>query len=544
LNDFGSFDVPKYFVILFCGCCWFVALKLYAESHKWSFLRYCSVGVPIFVAIALHIYTNPSWDTVIFLSLGLVSSIFVAPFINKKGENLNISLFNYNLLFHLRFSIFATIILWICIFLLLACAEFLLSINFNSKIYPNTAIIIFTFIAPLIVMSGIPTTYDAKIMQYYKGVQFILTYIILPFLLIYSVLLYIYSAKILVEFRLPENKISYLVINFGGLGIITYLLNYPFSKVSKISAFFHNTFFKIILVPIILFAIAISTRVYEFGLTEKRYIVILLLIWFVLSTLFTLFNKDEKELKFILLSIVILLIASSFGIAEQLSTWSQTKRLEKVLVKNNILINGKIHKFQGNLDNETLINISSIVDYLIANNKRDKIKSWFPDNAKIKQNPGDVKSIKVLADMGLKYRDRNIKPDFSLFEFGNKKIDNSIILVKGYDYHLKINSESVLKSNEKHTPIITSFDQKTNVLRITNEKTSENFEIDFNDIIKQLHAQTTDTSTPDLQDLIIEKAGQSCDIKLILNKIEGAENSTNKNLYISLFSADLLVRLK
>lgn len=100
---------------------------------------------------------------------------------------------------------------------------------------------------------------------------------------------------------------------------------------------------------------------------------------------------------------VLLLITTSFGPlgVVQLSEWSQTHRLEQILKKNNILINGKISKVIDNRDIQEINNISSIISYLVNTKKIGKLKKWFSDlpDAEINKAPNIVTAAEILQDM-------------------------------------------------------------------------------------------------------------------------------------------------
>ena len=325
---------------LFCGMFWFIALKLFAESIKWNFKRYYAIGIITFLAIIYQLcFYNSGFVTFYFLGSGLFLSIFIAPFLNKKSSNDQIWTFNYRLWSHIFFTVLAAIILFLGIILIPASLKFLFEINFNEKIYLDIWIIVAAFFAPIVAMSGIPDKYDMVEQEYPSAYRIILAYIIMPVLCIYTVVLYGYIIKILIDWSLPKGGVVYLISIYSSISIVAYLASYPLHNVHGIIKLFSTHFFKILLLPLVLLSIAIGFRVNEYGFTEERYTILIYLGWFTISSFFILTKYRHQALKFIFITISALLILASFGPwgGFSVSSSSQIGRLKKLLKKTTWL---------------------------------------------------------------------------------------------------------------------------------------------------------------------------------------------------------------
>jgi hypothetical protein len=73
----------------FYGCFLFIALKLFAESRRWSELRFYSIGIPIFAALVLYVHASAE-AVLVFFFLG--PALFLAMFIRK---NINLIFANF-----------------------------------------------------------------------------------------------------------------------------------------------------------------------------------------------------------------------------------------------------------------------------------------------------------------------------------------------------------------------------------------------------------------------------------------------------------------
>ena len=125
-------------------------------------------------------------------------------------------------------------------------------------------------------------------------------------------MLYAYAAKIIITWALPKGGVSYNISLFSCFGIITYLISYPLHNETGIIKFFARIFFKILLLPLALLSTSIGIRVYEYGITESRYMVMLCTAWLILSCIFSFTKYKKNIIKFIYISIVTLLLIAAF----------------------------------------------------------------------------------------------------------------------------------------------------------------------------------------------------------------------------------------
>lgn len=98
--------------------------------------------------------------------------------------------------------------------------------------------------------------------------EVLLNYIVVPALLIYTAILYLYMAKILVTWSLPEGGVAYLVFGFTLFAIAVKALQ-PLSQ-KRMYDWFFNRFSLISLPTQVLFWIGVLRRTSEYGLTEPR----------------------------------------------------------------------------------------------------------------------------------------------------------------------------------------------------------------------------------------------------------------------------------
>lgn len=111
LSELADAEKLPYLESAFYGCFLFIALKLFAESRRWSERRFYAVGVPIFAALVLYVHLSAEAVMVFsFLGPALFLAMLIAPFINKHSEAQQVWTFNYRLWTH----IFVTVLAAIC----------------------------------------------------------------------------------------------------------------------------------------------------------------------------------------------------------------------------------------------------------------------------------------------------------------------------------------------------------------------------------------------------------------------------------------------
>jgi len=118
---------------------------------------------------------------------------------------------------------------------------------------------------------------------------------------------------------------------------------------------------------IVLLFVAIGRRVFDYGITENRYFILVLAFWLLGISIYLLINK-QKNIKIIPLSLFFVAALSHFGPwgAFSVSRNSQLARLENYLENSNILVDGNIvNNSTAVIDSVSTVEINNIVSYII-----------------------------------------------------------------------------------------------------------------------------------------------------------------------------------
>jgi hypothetical protein len=143
-----------------------------------------------------------------------------------------------------------------------------------------------------------------------------------------------------------------------------------------------SKWFYAALIPLdVMLLLAIGLRISNYGITEARYVVLILGLWLTGITFYFVLSK-AKNIKMIPSSLCAVAFLASFGPwgALSISEKSQIARLESFLTKNQILVSGKITKDHAQVTFEDSKEISSIVRYLNDVHGYAGIEQWFDVN--------------------------------------------------------------------------------------------------------------------------------------------------------------------
>jgi hypothetical protein len=215
---------------------------------------------------------------------------------------------------------------------------------------------------------------------------------------LYIVILYLYAGKIVILWSWPKGIVSYLIACVAVLGILTLLLIHPYGNLSGntwIKKFSKAYYFVLVPLVVLLF-IAIGMRINDYGVTVNRYVIVLLGIW--LAIVSTYFIIGKENIKFIPISLAVILIFVSFGYwgIFSVSERSQVARLQAILEQGNILKKERIQqevmwlrdslprklyavdKEETNVLQDSLhTEVKSILDYLDDHHGFTSIRGWF-----------------------------------------------------------------------------------------------------------------------------------------------------------------------
>jgi len=341
-----------------------------------------------------------------------------------------------------------SIVLYTGLALAILAVDQLFKVEFDGKIYGYLFFVIAGVFNTIFFLSGVPETNSKEFpleLNYPKGLKNFTQFVLLPLISIYLVILICYEAKILVTLSLPVGWVSYLVLAFAIVGILSFLLIHPIANESgNLWMRTFNRWFYFLLIPLLVLLFwAILYRINLYGFTHERYYVLLLSIWLAVVVAYFLIAKHPK-IKFIPITMCLAGLFSIIGpqSADSISKYSQLSRFENYLQKAQ----GKTLTFEEEKE------LSSIVYFLQRNYSFEIMLPYAHKKLdalyKKDKDPG---STKIMESLGFQYRSEyEDKPkendyfNYYYYENNNNVVDN----IHGYDFIFILNKNNAFDCNQ------------------------------------------------------------------------------------------------
>ncbi|MEL6373184.1 MAG: DUF4153 domain-containing protein [Pseudomonadota bacterium] len=275
------------------------------------------------------------------LGLALALSISLAPFI-ARHHDLTYWRVSHDTWVGFAMACLAAIIANGGLLAILATLKYLFGIEFPSRIAGHISVIAGCFIAPVVWLGLMPRRAegaqhteaaervddgdeeggneddnedDSAIAFAFINIAItgIVTYVLVPLLLTYAVILHAYAVKVGLEGVLPRGRIGWLVTSFGAVLALTALLVYPTRGGNAWLRFFWRVWPWLLVVPVGLLVLALAVRVEAYGWTQNRYLLALAALWFAALIVLHGLRFAWRDLRTVAGTLALLLALSAFG---------------------------------------------------------------------------------------------------------------------------------------------------------------------------------------------------------------------------------------
>ena len=381
-----------------------------------------------------------------------------------------------------------------------------------------------------------------------KIVEILICYILIPLILIYTAILYLYFAKIIFTLKMPKGVVSHLVLWYTAFSLFIIIMVTPITFKNKFAKFYKK-FFPMISVPLILLALfSINERIFQYGITENRYLVVILVIWLLFNMILYIVKNDVKWVLISYIFAILIAVFSPFNLVT-VSINSQNKRLERLLIKNGIIQNGKITNKNDKVSIKSKNEIMSVIDYFYNNTSELKWKK-IKILGKTYEKPEDFMKVIGANDFWRSYESIDNQEKGVISEISLKMNDGiKMTEAKGYDYLIYDFSVSyLLDANETK-----EFDNdnykvvlKNKNLMIKNiQKNIEVLNIDLNKIATEVYLKIKEKAKKQNQsyvelpenDLTYLSETKNSKYKIVFSDIHFSEedkiDGLNINIYFS-----------
>ena len=505
---FGSIFITTMFEMLY--------EKYFYKKNRWLVRGIYSVitfAVSIIVFVE-YLRTNDYYNIYYFTLIPISIVLFLLIPILKKKENKEKYLQSVFSNFVIT-GIFA-VVLWIGIEIILTTVNYLF-FNSGDSLFFRLTTYSFWFIIEVFGASlflSLLKKPDDNLENYEFPFIFnvLIKFVIIPLIIIYTGVLYIYMAKILISMHLPKGLISHLVLWYTAFSVAVMILITPFTQKDK---FFENfkKYFPYFSIPLIFASLfAVFQRTYQYGITENRYYVLISIFWLFFCMILYI---RKMNITGIFISLIVCLVISVYSplSAKNVSNFSQSQRLKRMLVKYGALKDGKISKITQKLTNSQGSQIHTTIQYISDNSTIAKL-NFKNEKGEVYSTLGDLeKGLDVKEswkDYSIYYsedEDREKDDEHKVVTYKIKNSENAEIIsdIAGYDnfisYKNVYNEDSTNQENEseKYKIIL-----KNKIITINSKNGTELAKINYEDVVKQIASKLRTSKLPVTSDTVYE----------------------------------------
>ena len=337
----------------------------------------------------------------------------------------------------------------------------------------------------------------------------LIKFVIIPLIIIYTGVLYIYMMKVLISMHLPKGLISHLVLWYTAFSVAVMILITPFTQKDK---FFENfkKYFPYFSIPLIFASLfAVFQRTYQYGITENRYYVLISIFWLLFCMILYIRKMNITGIFISLIACLVISVYTPLS-AKNVSNFSQSQRLKRMLVKYGALKDGKISKITQKLNNSEGSQIYTTLQYISDNSTIAKL-NFKNEKGEVYSTLGDLeKGLDVKEswkDYYYRSDDEGNYEERKVVTYKVKNSENAEIIsdITGYDnfisYKNVYNEDSTNQENEseKYKIIL-----KNKIITINSKNGTELAKINYEDVVKQIASKLRTSKLPVTSDTVYE----------------------------------------
>ena len=205
------------------------------------------------------------------------------------------------------------------------------------------------------------------------------SWLLIPLLGCYIVVLYVYGITILVHWELPKGMISWLVSAVMGGYVLCYLLLYP--KVTDQQSWQSKVLTRwlpIVILPLlVLMTVGVVRRFVDYGVTPPRLYLLTLLLWFY-AVCIVMIVVPRKRFRWIFLSLVALFLLSSGHPLNyyRLCRPVLAQKIDKIIADNNLQPPFILYALPDSLDGIDVRDFERELNYMQTNYGKEYASRW------------------------------------------------------------------------------------------------------------------------------------------------------------------------
>lgn len=346
-------------------------IERFNRSLKFKLIAY-GISLGLIAVYALIIWPSPEIDYLVGTrsAVTLFALICAALYIPSYKQSFEFNLVALTAFKAIFTSVLYALVLFLGLFATIASIDLLL-FNIDEKFYGYTAVLVWVLFMITYFLSLLPdfNSQDEKAIahrneqtDYPKLLSILISYIAIPLVTIYSLVLFAYIVKIIVTFIWPIGQLGPMVLAYSMAGLVVYVLA---SNLSNAFAKIYQRAFPFVWIPIVLTQlISITIRLKAYGITESRYYLTLAALYSLGMAIYLVFIPVRRNHTIALVAMILALLSIIPPIdAFSISRWSQKSRLENILEEAGLLENGLLSP-SANVSDEVRKETTSILNYM------------------------------------------------------------------------------------------------------------------------------------------------------------------------------------
>ena len=436
----------------------------------------------VVVVILVAVYVGRlSWsepvDLLRYVQLSVAAHLLVAvvPYLGVREWN---GFWQYNRSLLLRFLMAAvfSVVLYVGLSIALLAVDNLLGVDVQGETYFRLWSVIAFLFNTWFFISGIPDDLEAldHRTDYPPALKVLGQYILSPLVTVYLLIITAYLGRILITRVWPSGWIGYLVSSVAVAGILSLLLLYPIEEREENRwVRTYARWFYLGLIPAnAMLLLAIWKRIQQYAITEPRYFLVILSLWLAGISVFYAFTRS-RNIKVIPATLAMLALVTFAGpwSAYAVSRRSQTVRLETLLERNGMLVEGSVRSPSGEVSFDNRREIGAVLRYLAENHGTASIESWFPEGrlAEVDTIAGgtepterrhaDERAALIAAELGVDYVGSWTPGEGEGFNF-SVEWDGPPLRISGYDYVVRDRSALGDTIRAEGSPVSFAYDEE------------------------------------------------------------------------------------
>ena len=428
----------------------FLSIALWAERHALTRrAAFLYAGAGLLLPLAFFLVSDGWSETLLMtrflhLEIGLHLMVAVVAFLGRPAGS---GFWQYNRTLFIRFLTGAlfTAVLFAGLALALVALEKLFGIDIDSDLYLHLFWLLTFLFSPWYFVAGVPADMDAldRREDYPIGLKVFAQFILIPLVTVYLLILTSYLGRILVTRTWPSGWIGWLVSGVAVTGTLALLLVHPLRdrEDSRWVDAYGRWFYVALLPSVAMLLIAIGQRVGQYGFTERRYFLLVLAvvlagiaIWYAVTA-----SRNIRIIPATLMAAAFVTLVGPLS-AYSVSRRSQLGRIEGVLARNGLLVQGRAVRATSELSFEDRRDISGALIYMLAMHGIESVTALLlgsvtADPTPLERYQAEQRAGEILDSLGIAYVNRLAQSEEAYF-YVYPAPDMAALPVTGYDWLL------------------------------------------------------------------------------------------------------------